>query len=71
MKTRIIKEYRIKRGYTEEQLAEILDITPRHLQRIEADFSGTTIKMLIKIIDVLKIKDKDIIKMLKSGNNRN
>ena len=39
----MIKEYRIKCGYTQEQLAEILDITPRHLQRIEADFSSTTI----------------------------
>ena len=63
----MIKDYRIRRGYTQEQLAEILDISPRHMQRIEADFKSTKIKMLIKIINVLKIEDKDIIKMLKQN----
>ncbi len=61
----MIKEYRIKNGYTQEELAEILEISPRHMQRIEADFQSTKIKMLIKIIKVLKIEDKDVIKMLK------
>ena len=61
----MIKEYRLKNGYTQEQLAELLDISPRHMQRIEADFKNTRIKMLIKIIKVLKIEDKDVIKMLK------
>ena len=64
----MIKKYRIKRSYTQEQLAEILDISPRHMQRIEKDFYNTTIKMLIKIIDVLDISDTDVIKMLKKDN---
>ena len=58
----MIKEYRIKNGYTQEQLAEILDISPRHLQRIEADFRNTRINMLIKM---LMIKLKIILIMLK------
>ncbi len=61
----MIKKYRIMNGYTQEELAEKLDISTRHLQRIESDFRNTKIKMLIKIIKVLKIEDKDIIKMLK------
>lgn len=61
----MIKEYRKKYGLTQEQLAEMLDISTRHLQRIEADFRNTKIDMLIKIIEILKIEDKDIIKMLK------
>lgn len=31
----MIKEYRIKNNYTQEQLAEIINISPRQLQRIE------------------------------------
>lgn len=62
----MIKEYRIKHGYTQEQLAEILDISTRHYQRIEKDFRVTNIDMLLKIIEVLDITDEDIIKMLKS-----
>lgn len=52
-------------GLTQEQLAEKLDISTRHLQRIEVNICSTKIEMLIKIIQVLKIEDKDILKMLK------
>ena len=61
----MIKEYRLKMGLTQEQLAEKLDISTRHLQRIEANICSTKIEMLIKIIQILKIEDKDILKMLK------
>lgn len=63
----MIKEYRIKNGLTQEQLAEKLDISTRHLQRIEKDFCNTKITMLIKIIKVLNIKEEDIIKTLKNN----
>ena len=62
----MIKEYRLKRGLTQEQLAEMLDISTRHLQRIEANKCSTKIEMLIKIIQVLNIEDKDVLKMLKN-----
>ncbi len=61
----MIKEYRLKMGLTQEQLAEKLDISTRHLQRIEANICSTKLEMLMKIIDVLKIDDKDVLKMLK------
>lgn len=62
----MIKEYRIKRNYTLEKLAEKCDISWRNLQRIEngkidkAKFE--TIKKLIKELD---IDNKDVIKMIK------
>lgn len=61
----IIRNYRIKRKYTQEELAEILDISTRQLQRIENGESITKISTLKKVITILKIEDKDIIKMLK------
>ena len=61
----MIKEYRLRKGLTQEQLAEMLDISTRHLQRIESNICSTKIEMLIKIIHVLNIKDEDILKMLK------
>lgn len=61
----MIQEYRVKNGYTQEGLAEILDISPRQLQRIEANSNNTKIKTLKKIIKVLNIKDEDIVKFLK------
>ena len=47
----MIKEYRIvKKVFTQEQLAEKLNISTRHLQRIEKDETKTTIAMLKKFI---------------------
>lgn len=61
----MIKEYREKRGYTQEKLAEIIEISPRQLQRIEKNEDKTKIGTIKKIIKVLKIEDKEIIEYLK------
>lgn len=61
----MIKEYREKRGYTQEQLAELLDISWRQLQRIEKDETRTKISTLKKIIKILKIPNDEIIKLMK------
>lgn len=61
----IIRKYRIKRKYTQEELAELLDISTRQLQRIENGESITKISTLKKVINLLKIDDKDIILMIK------
>ena len=61
----MIKEYREKRGYTQEELAEIIEISPRQLQRIEKNEDKTKIGTIKKIIKVLKIEDKEIIDYLK------
>lgn len=62
----MIKNYRMKRNYTLEQLAEKCNISWRNLQRIENGKENTakyeTIKKLIKELDM---SDKDIIKFIK------
>ena len=63
----MLKEYRIKRGYSLEKLAELANISWRNLQRIEngkdKDAKFNTIKKLIKI---LEIDDVDILKYIKN-----
>ena len=61
----MIKEYRIKRNYTQEQLAEILNISTRQLQRIELNEDKTKISTIKKIIKILKIPDNEILKYIK------
>ena len=58
----MIKEYRIKNNYTQEQLAEIINISARQLQRIEKDEDKTKIETIRKIIRVLNIPDEEILK---------
>lgn len=61
----MIKENRIKKGYTQEELAEILELSPRQLQRIEKEEEKTRINTLKKIIKILKIPDKEILDFIK------
>ncbi len=61
----MIKKYRKKLGITQEKLAELLDISPRQLQRIENGSSETSLKTLKKLIKVLDISDEDIVEFLK------
>ena len=61
----MIKENRIKKKYTQEKLAELLEISWRQLQRIEKNENNTKITTLKKIIKMLDIPDEEIIKFFK------
>lgn len=50
-----IKRLRKQRGYTQEQFAEIIEITPRNLCRIEAGNSFVTSDTLDKILTALNV----------------
>ena len=66
----MIKEYRKKRGLTQEQLAEKLFLSVRQLQRIEKNELKTSIETLNRIRDVLNISDEDIVKILKQEKKK-
>lgn len=61
----MFKKYRIKQGYTQEILAEILCISTRHLQRIENGENEPSLELLKKMIKILNINDNDIVKYIK------
>lgn len=61
----MIKENRVKRNYTQEQLAEIVNISTRQLQRIEKNEDDTKIKTLRKLIKALDIPNTEIINYMK------
>lgn len=66
----MIAKYRKEKGYSQEQLAEILDISTRQLQRIETKKSDTKLSTLRKIINVLQISDSDIVKIIKENKEK-
>lgn len=61
----MFKEYRKKRNLTQEELAEVLQISTRQVQRIENSESIPSLKLLKKIITILNINDNDIIKYIR------
>ena len=61
----MIKENRIKRGYTQEKLAEQINLSTRQLQRIKDNEDKTKILTLKKLIKILQIPDKEILEFMK------
>lgn len=63
----MLKEYRIKRGYTLEELAELCDISWRNLFRIEnGNYRYAKFETIAKLLVVLNVSDNDILKFIKN-----
>ena len=60
----MVKEYRLKKKLTQEQLAELLNISTRQLQRIEKMVTNTTLETWRKLKNILEIPDEEMIKIL-------
>lgn len=57
-----IKELRKEKGYTQQQLAELIDIDSKHLSKIEVGSSYPSLYNLEKITKALNIKMQDLFK---------
>ena len=55
-----IKELRIKKGLTQEKLAEMIDVGERNLSKIECGNVFVKAKTLAKIINALEIDPKEL-----------
>lgn len=49
-----IRSARIKKGYTQEALAEMLDIAPVHLRNIEGSRRKPSIPLLFQMMEILE-----------------
>lgn len=61
----MFKKYRKLRKYTQEQLAELTELDPRTIQRIENEETTPSLDTFRKIVKILQINDEDIIKYIK------
>lgn len=61
----MIRENRLKKNLTQEQLAELIDISWRQLQRIEKNEEETRVKTLKKLVKALDIPNEEVINYLK------
>ena len=62
----MLKEYRIKEGFAQEEMAELLNISWHHYQRIEIVKGTPSLETFIDIIEILKISNDEAIVLLKS-----
>ena len=57
-----IANYRKAKGYTQNQLSDMLDISREHLAKIETAKRGISIGLLFEICNVLSVTEKDLFK---------
>ena len=55
-----IAYYRKDRGYTQLQLAELIDVDRSHMSAIELATTGVSLDVIFKICDVLKVDVKSL-----------
>lgn len=48
-----IRRARMKKGYTQEQLSELLDITPAHLKHMESGRRKPSVPLLFQMMELL------------------
>lgn len=62
----MLKEYRLKKGLTQEELAEMCNISWRNLVRIEnGNYPYTKFETIAKILIILEVPENEIMKILK------
>ena len=61
----MIRQYRLKKKLSQEELAEEIGISWRHLQRLEYNEENTRVSTFKKIVKALDVPDEEIIKFIK------
>lgn len=56
----MLKEERLKKGYTQEKLAELTNIDPRTILRIEKDFTMPKVDTYAKLVIALELTNEEI-----------
>lgn len=56
-----IKEYREAAGLKQEELAEIVDLSPNHLSAIERDVKTPKLETFIRIVNALNVTADEIL----------
>ena len=56
-----IRSSRIKKGYTQEALSELLDITPSHLKQMEGGRRNPSVPLLFQMMELLLRNPRQLI----------
>ena len=66
----MLKEERIKKKYTQEELSELTKVDPRTILRIEKDFTVPKVDTYAKIVIALGLNDEDVGKHVRNIANK-
>jgi len=63
-----VRKWREQKGFTQEQLAPIVDFTRSYITEIETGKRNVSFLNLLKIIEVLEVDDREFRKLLQDIN---
>lgn len=63
----MIRQYRLAKHLSQEELAEEIGISWRQLQRIEHSEENTRVTTFKKLVKTLNVPDEEIIKFIKNS----
>ena len=66
---KVLKDFRVKKGYTQETMAEKLGISLKYISRIENGYSGIKTRTLINYMNILGITPNTIFKELMTNKD--
>ena len=64
-----IKDLRKLRGYTQEQLAEIIDINPKYLSSVERGEENPTLDLFLRLVQGLEVELLDLFRFVHEETN--
>jgi transcriptional regulator with XRE-family HTH domain len=65
-----VRRLRLRRGLTQEQLAEMTDLTPRYVQRLEQAGADPSLSVFAGLIRALKTRPSNLMKPAKPFKRR-
>lgn len=65
----IFREHRLKKGYTQEEIAEKLGISSKYISRVENGVQGVSDETLIKYINILEIEPNKLYSYFVDNDN--
>lgn len=63
-----IRTARMKKGYTQETLSELLDITPGHLQQMEGGRRNPSVPLLFQMMELLDFSVDALVFPVRAGS---
>lgn len=64
-----IRKLRKEKGLTQEQLAELVGVEPRHISRVEGGYSSPSVERLAVMADVLEVPIKELFNFMQLSDS--
>lgn len=62
----VLRRLRQEKSMSQEELADIVDVSPSYISRMESDFKKPSLEMIFRLAAALQVKPHELIKSMES-----